>query len=345
MAQMLHRLSDLNVWRDEMSVAWKRRQFLGAIGATMACAAGTSWAATSNWPTKPIKLVVTFPPGGSSDIVARLLAPKLSQVLGQPIVIENKPGAGSSIGASLVAHSAADGYTLLVSNSAALSIAPHLITPAPYHPINSFEHLGYIGAVPTVFVVHPSVPANTFAELVQWIRAQKQPVAFGSGGAASVGHLVGEQFAQTLGLPMMHVPYRGAGPMRSDLISGQILLAIDALPQNIPLVQSGRLKMLAVTSSQRTASAPDVPSIAELGYPELAGDNFVGISAPAGLSDTISARITDAVRQASNDPQVHQALLQQGFALQNLDAQRFTQMVQTQFQTWGPIARRTGAVI
>jgi len=328
-----------------MSVAWKRRQFLGAVGATMACAAGTSWAAAPHWPAKPIKLVVTFPPGGSSDIVARLLAPKLGQVLGQPIVIENKPGAGSSIGASLVAHSAADGYTLLVSNSAALSIAPHLITPAPYHPVDSFQHLGYIGAVPTVFVVHPSVPANNFAELVQWIRAQKQPVAFGSGGAASVGHLVGEQFAQSLGLAMMHVPYRGAGPMRTDLLSGQILLAIDALPQNIPLVQSGRLKVLAVTSAQRTASAPDIPSIAELGHPELAGDNFVGISGPAGLAAPIAARIADAVRQACNEPQIQHALQQQGFALQRMDAQRFTHMVQTQFQTWGPVARRTGAVI
>lgn len=328
-----------------MSVAWKRRQFLGAVGATMACAAGTSWAAAPHWPAKPIKLVVTFPPGGSSDIVARLLAPKLGQVLGQPIVIENKPGAGSSIGASLVAHSAADGYTLLVSNSAALSIAPHLITPAPYHPVDSFQHLGYIGAVPTVFVVHPSVPANNFAELVQWIRAQKQPVAFGSGGAASVGHLVGEQFAQSLGLAMMHVPYRGAGPMRTDLLSGQILMAIDALPQNIPLVQSGRLKVLAVTSAQRTASAPDIPSIAELGHPELAGDNFVGISAPAGLAAPIAARIADAVRQACNEPQIQHALQQQGFALQSMDAQRFTHMVQTQFQTWGPVARRTGAVI
>lgn len=311
----------------------------------MACAAGTSWAAAPHWPAKPIKLVVTFPPGGSSDIVARLLAPKLAQVLGQPIVIENKPGAGSSIGASLVAHSAADGYTLLVSNSAALSIAPHLITPAPYHPVDSFQHLGYIGAVPTVFVVHPSVPANNFAELVQWIRAQKQPVAFGSGGAASVGHLVGEQFAQSLGLAMMHVPYRGAGPMRTDLLSGQILLAIDALPQNIPLVQSGRLKVLAVTSAQRTSSAPDIPSIAELGHPELAGDNFVGISAPAGLAAPIAARIADAVRQACNEPQIQHALQQQGFALQSMDAQRFTHMVQTQFQTWGPVARRTGAVI
>ena len=240
-----------------------RRSFIqGLAGVSAAGMLGAAWparASTQAWPARPIRLVVTFPPGGSSDIVARVLAPALAEKLGQSVVIDNKPGAGSSIGAQIVAHSANDGYTLLVSNSAALSIAPSLLQSPGYDPLRSFEHLAYIGAVPTVFAVHPSVPANSLSELVSWIKEQPAPVPFGSGGAASVGHLVGEQFAQTLKLSMEHVPYRGAGPMRADLLSGHIKLAIDALPQNIALHKQGRLKLLALTSPRRVAQAPSVP--------------------------------------------------------------------------------------
>lgn len=345
MAQVLLPCVLLTPWSFEMSVVWSRRSFLGALGVGISVATASTRALASTWPSKPIKLVVTFPPGGSSDIVARMLAPQLAALLGQPVVIENKPGAGSSIGAQVVAQSPADGYTLLVSNSAALSIAPHLLQPAPYHPISSFTHLGYIGAVPTVVVVHPSVPVQNFAELLDWIRAQQHPVAFGSGGAASVGHLLGEQLAQNLGLSMLHVPYRGAGPMRTDLLAGQILVAIDALPQNIPLIQEGKLKAVAVSSAQRTGLAPEVPSIAELGYPALASDNFVGISAPAGLPAEVATRLSAAIRQACRHPAIVQSLQQQGFGLADMDAERFTQMVQHQYQSWGPIARSTGATL
>lgn len=296
-----------------------------------------------SWPTRPIKLVVTFPPGGSSDIVARVLAPLLSEKLGQSVVIENKPGAGSSIGAQIVAHSASDGYTLLVSNSAALSIAPSLLQSPGYDPVRSFEHLAYIGAVPTVFAVHPSVPANNLSELVSWIKEQSAPVAFGSGGAASVGHLVGEQFAQTLKLPMEHVPYRGAGPMRADLLSGHIKLAIDALPQNIALQKQGRVKLLALTSPRRVAQAPSVPSVAELGLAQLVSENFVGISAPAGLPKELGEKIATAVRQISARADFSQSLEAQGFVTRDMDASAFSQLIAEQRQAWAGIAKKTGA--
>ncbi|WP_347614561.1 Bug family tripartite tricarboxylate transporter substrate binding protein, partial [Comamonas thiooxydans] len=290
-----------------------------------------------------IKLVVTFPPGGSSDIVARVLAPALAEKLGQSVVIDNKPGAGSSIGAQIVAHSANDGYTLLVSNSAALSIAPSLLQSPGYDPLRSFEHLAYIGAVPTVFAVHPSVPANSLSELVSWIKEQPAPVAFGSGGAASVGHLVGEQFAQTLKLSMEHVPYRGAGPMRADLLSGHIKLAIDALPQNIALHKQGRLKLLALTSPRRVAQAPAVPSVAELGLAQLVSENFVGISAPAGLPRALAERIASAVRQISARPEFAQTLEAQGFVTRDMESKAFTQLIADQHLAWGDIAKKTGA--
>lgn len=300
-------------------------------------------AQTQNWPTRPIKLVVTFPPGGSSDIVARVLAPLLSERLGQSVIIDNKPGAGSSIGAQLVAHSANDGYTLLVSNSAALSIAPSLLQSPGYDPVRSFEHLAYIGAVPTVFAVHPSVPANSLSELVSWIKEQPAPVAFGSGGAASVGHLVGEQFAQTLKLPMEHVPYRGAGPMRADLLSGHIKLSIDALPQNIALHRQGRVKLLAQTSPRRVAQAPTVPSVAELGLAQLVSENFVGISAPAGLPRALGEKIATAVRQISARADFVQALEAQGFVTRDMESSTFSKLISDQHQAWAGIAKKTGA--
>lgn len=330
-----------------MTQALNRRQALQAAFALGSAALlGTAGAqAAPQWPQKTIKLVVTFPPGGSSDIVARLLAPKLAEQLGQPVVIENKPGAGSSLGALAVAQSPSDGYTLLVSNSAAMSIAPHLLSKASYHPIQHFEHLAYVGAVPTVVVVHPSVPVRNFEQLVQWLQSQSSPVAFGSGGAASVGHLVGEQLAQRIQAPMQHIPYRGAGPMRSDLLGGQIPLAIDALPQNLALMQSGQLKVLAVTSSARAVQAPQVPCMVELGYPELVSENYVGISAPAGLPAAVSARIAAVVRQVCQQDEVVAALHQQGFVTQDMEQAAFAQLVQQQFENWKSVAQQTGATL
>lgn len=330
-----------------MTQTWNRRRALQTLaawgGATLY---GTATGQTSSqWPQKPIKLVVTFPPGGSSDIVARLLAPHLAQQLGQPVVIENKPGAGSSLGAMAVAQSASDGYTLLVSNSAALSIAPHLLAKSPYHPMQSFQHLAYIGAVPTVVVSHPSLPVENFEQLVQWLRSQKTPVAFGSGGAASVGHLIGEQLAARLQVPLQHIPYRGAGPMRTELLGGQIKLAIDALPQNLALMQSGQLKVLAVTSPARVAQAPQVPAMAELGYPELVSENYVGISAPAGLPAAVGARISAAVRHACLQPDIAALLQQQGFVTQDMEPTAFAQLVKQQFEAWKSVAAQTGATL
>ena len=164
-----------------------------------------------------------------------MIAPALAERLGQPVVIENKPGAGSTIGAALVAQAPADGYTLLMSNSAPLSISPALMPGHGYDALASFDHLAYIGAVPTAFVIHPSVPVATLAELTAWIKAQDQPVQFGSGGLASVGQIVGELYARATGAPLQHIPYKGSGAMRNDLLGGQIRFAVDALPQNLPI--------------------------------------------------------------------------------------------------------------
>ena len=191
-------------------------------------------AATAAWPARPLRLVVTFPPGGASDIAARLIAPALAERLGQPVVIENKPGAGSTIGAALVAQAPADGYTLLMSNSAPLSISPALMPGHGYDALASFDHLAYIGAVPTAFVIHPSVPVATLAELTAWIKAQDQPVQFGSGGRPRSARSSANSMRAPPARAAAH-SVQGSGAMRNDLLGGQIRFAVDALPQNLPI--------------------------------------------------------------------------------------------------------------
>lgn len=341
----LRKITDLRLGEHAM----QRRSFLSL--AALAAVGGFSQISTaanaSNavWPTAPIRLVVTFPPGGSSDVAARLLAPHLGQILGQSVVIDNKPGGASVIGARYVAEAKPDGYTLLMSNSAPLSISPTLMQAPPYDPVKSFSHLAYVGAVPTVFVVHPSVPAQNFAELLEWLNQQDGPTPFGSGGSASVAHIVGEQFAKATGTQLLHVPYKGAGQMRSDLLGGQILFAIDALPQNLPLAKDGRVRLLAVTSAERVAQAPDLPTVVELGLPELVADNYVGVSAPAGLPDAIAQRLHAAFEQALALPEVQEQLHVQGFVLQNKSREQFSQFVQQQYESWIPLVRATGATI
>lgn len=299
--------------------------------------------AAQSWPSQPIKLVVTFPPGGSSDIVARLIGPFLSEKLGQPIVVENRPGAASTIGTSIVANAAPDGYTLLMSNSAPMTIAPALMDKPLYHPIRSFRHLVYVGDVPTVLVVNPSLPFTDFAGFVLWARAQKEPVPFGSGGSASVGHILGEMIAQRLGIKMLHVPYKGAGPMRSDLLGGQIKVAVDALPQNLQFKKSGHLRVLAVSSAKRVSQAMDLPTFVELGHPPLVAENFVGVSAPAGIPDPVAAILVKALNEVLAMPEVRSKLEAQGFELEQRTPQAFAAFIKEQAERWAPAVKASGA--
>ena len=200
------------------------------------------------WPSKPVRVVVTFAPGGSSDVVARLISGPLQQKLGQTVIVDNKPGGGGTIGAAEAARAPADGYTFLLSNSAPISISPFMLDKAPYDPSKSFNHIAYIGSVANVFVLHPSVPAKSIKELLAWIKAQKEPVNYGSGGIGSIGHIIGEVFKNEHKLQMEHIGYKGSSPMHTDLIGGRLKFAIDTLPQNVPYMQDGRLRAVAPSS-------------------------------------------------------------------------------------------------
>lgn len=324
---------------------YNRRQLLARSLAALSVPAWPGLAHAQAWPTQALRIVVTFPPGGSSDIVARLIAPLLSEKFGQPVVVENRPGAGSTIGAAYVANAEPNGYTLLMSNSAPMSISPALMAKASYDPVKSFRHLVYVGDVPTVLVVHPSLPVSDFAGFIAWAKAQNGPVPFGSGGAASVGHIVGEMLAQKAGLKLQHIPYRGAGPMRTDLLGGQLKVAIDALPQNLQYKKTGQLRLLAVTSSKRVAQASDIPTVVELGYPSLVAENFVGVSAPAGLPESVAQTLIQTLGQILANPEVRSKLEAQGFELENKTPEMFTAFIKEQAERWAPVVKSTGATL
>jgi tripartite-type tricarboxylate transporter receptor subunit TctC len=309
--------------------------------ATGLCAAAPALAQA--WPAKPVRVIVTFPPGGSSDVVARQVAPLLGEKLGQTFVVDNKPGAGATIGAAEVARAAPDGYTLMLSNTAPISLSPFMLDPMPYDPVKSFAHIAYIGSVPNVFVVHPSVPAKTLPEFIAWAKQQKGPIPYGSGGVGSIGHIVGELFKAQAGIDLTHVGYRGSAPMHNDLLGGTILFAIDTLPQNVQYQKSGKLKLLAVTSTKRAAMAPDVPSVVELGFPRLVADNFFGISAPAGTPRPVVDALSKATQAALADPKLVKNFEDLGITVGAMTPEEFTAFVQQQVSAWGPAVKASGA--
>ena len=316
---------------------------LQRAAAVLALIALPSLAFAQAWPTKPIRMIVTFPPGGSSDVVARVVAPLLAEKLGQPIVVENKAGAGATIGGAEVARAAPDGYTLMLSNTAPISLSPFMLDPMPYDPVKSFTHIAYIGSVPNVFVIHPDVPAKTVPEFVAWAKQQKSSIPYGSGGVGSIGHIVGELFKSEAKIDLTHVGYRGSGPMHNDLLGGTIKFAIDTLPQNVQYQKSGKLKLLAVTSPRRASMAADVPTVAELGYPKLVAENFFGISAPAGVPRAIVDTIHRHMMVVLDDPKLMKSFEELGIATRKMSPDDFQGFVQKQVGEWAGPVKASGA--
>jgi len=307
------------------------------------CALCAGPAFAQAWPAKPVRLVVTFPPGGSSDLVARLITGPLTEKLGQTVVVDNRPGGGATIGAAMVATAPADGYTLMLSNTTPISISPFMLEKPTYDGVTSFTHMFYIGSVPNLFVVHPSVPAKNMKELVAFIRGQKDAVNYGSGGIGSIGHIIGELFKKENKLKMEHVGYRGSGPMHTDLIGGQIPMAVDSFPQNVPYMQSGKLRGLAVTSLKRMALAPDVPTVVEVGMPKLVAENFLGISGPAGSPAAVTERVHKEMSEIVKRPDMVKKFDELGISMRPMTPAEFTAFVKKQVEEWGPAVKASGA--
>ena len=268
--------------------------------------------AQAAFPEKPITVVVPYPPGGATDILARKLAGPLSQRLGQPVIVENKAGAGTTIGATLVAKSAPDGYTLLISSNTTFTVNAALKNNLPYDPQKDFESIGLIGGSPLVLLAHPKLAANTVPEVVALSRQDPKGLNFGSFGVGTTAHLAGEMFKVMTASNMVHVAYRGSAPAMTDLIGGQIPLTFDTTVAALPQMATGKVKAIAVTSRQRSPQMPQVPTVAEAGFPDYEMVPWIAYVARRGLPPAVSARLSQALRACLDDPQVKAELQKVG---------------------------------
>jgi tripartite-type tricarboxylate transporter receptor subunit TctC len=307
-------------------------------------AGAAALASAQEWPTRRVTLIVPFPPGGASDVIARLIAQPLSDQLKQPVIVDNKPGGGTTIGAKAVLNANDGFHTLFVSNSAPISIAPFLFDTPPYDPIKDFTHVAYIGSVPNAFFVASSVPATDWPSFVAWIKAQGKPVPFGSGGGGSIGHIVGEMFKAELGLNMEHIAYKGSAPMFQDMLGGQLSIGVNTLTEVWEFAKQGKLRVIALTTNQRPKIIPaSIPLVTELGHPKLLADNFVGISGPAGMPPAAVAKLNAAMQAVLADPKVQQRLEEFGFSSRPMTPPQFTAFIQDQVNAFRPAVKASGA--
>ncbi len=323
------------------------RQFatlaVAACLGVMAAPVAPAHAQGAAYPTKPIRLVVPFPPGGATDILARAIAQRWSETLGQQVVVDNRPGAGGNIGSDLVAKSAPDGYTLLMGTVGTHAINPSLYTKMPYDHIRDFAPVILVAGVPNVMEVNPSVPAHTVQEFIAYAKANPGKVNFASSGSGTSIHLSGELFKVMAGVEMTHVPYKGSAPALQDLLGGQVQVMFDNLPPSLPQIRSGKLRALAVTSATRSAALPDVPTIAESGLPGFEASSWFGVLAPAGTPPAIIARLNaDGVKWLAT-PEAKEKMLTLGANAVGGSPEDFAAHIRAETAKWAKVVKDSGA--
>lgn len=307
------------------------------LGASLALAA---------YPDKPIRLVVGFPPGQATDLIARTAARKLQDTLGQPVIVDNKPGAAGIIGSETVAKAAPDGYTLVVGSSGTMAINPSLYARLPYHPLKDFEPISLLSVVPLFLAVNPNFPAKTAAEFVQQAKAAPGKINFGSGGSGVTSHLTMELLKHSLGIDLVHVPYKGSPAAVTDLVGGQINTMIDTGPALLPHMRTGKLRILAVASEKRNAAAPEVPTMAEAGLGNFVAPAWVGIAAPKGTPKEIVETLHKALAANWRDaPDVREQLNGLGAEAAVMTPAEFTKYIQSEIDKWALAVKLSGAKV
>ena len=298
-------------------------------------------AQTAVWPTKPVKIVVTFPPGGAPDTLARLLADKWSQSLGQPVTVDNKPGAGGNIGADFVAKSAADGTTLVIGTVGTHAINQSLYTTMPYNNVKDFTPVTFLASTPNMLVVNNSVPAKNVKELIEL--AKKQPLTFGSSGSGTSIHLSGELFNTLAGVKMQHIPYKGRAQAVPDLLGGRITMIFDNMPSALPLVKAGEIRAIAVTSATRSAAAPNVPTLAESGLPQFEATSWFALLGPAGMPRDVQLRINAETAKVLALPDVKEKLATLGLDPAPGTPEALAALIQAETAKWARVVKDSGA--
>jgi tripartite-type tricarboxylate transporter receptor subunit TctC len=315
-----------------------RRASLGLLGAL-----ATPWLARaqSDYPNRIIKLIAPYAAGGSSDVVARFIAERMRDRLAQPIVIENRPGAGAIVGSQFVAKSASDGYTLLLGGVSTHAVNPHLRKLAPYDGINDFTSLGLIGTGPLVVSVNPGVPANNLQELIAYGKANPTKLAYGS-ATGVILHLAGELLKNMAGFEMLHVPYSGNGPALTDVLGGRLQVMVDAVSNSAPYIADGKLRPLVVPSQQRTPLLPDVPSSAEAGLPDYQVETWFALYGPAAMPDGVVAKINTALNAVLQEPDALSQFAKVGLDPRATSPAQAAALLKAESDKWGDVVRRIG---
>lgn len=323
----------------------KRHARIAALLATCAALfAATAWAqnTATDFPNKPIHIIVPFPPGGSSDAVVRMLGPRLTERLGQPIVIENRPGAGGNIGLAVTAKSAPDGYTLGLGAAGGLAANVSLYPQLPYDPVKDFRPVGMLAEIPFVLIGHPSVQAHTLREVLALAKASPGTLVVGHGGNGTAMHLSAQLLAQMAGVKFAEVPYRGSGPATLDVLAGQIPLAVVDVPSALQQIKAGKLIAYATTSARRLPMLPDVPTMAEAGVPGYDSTGWFGLVAPAGTPAPVVARLNAELVAALGDPALRASMLGLGVSPAPGGPEEFGLTIRSEIQKWANVIKVSG---
>ena len=318
-------------------------RFLRLAGAALAVASLSVPAFGQPYPSRPVKIVVSFPPGTTPDTVARVVAPKLQESLGQPVVVENRAGAGGNVAVDAVAKSAPDGYTLVVSTNAALATNKVLYDNLPYDPERDLSAISLLASAPQILVVNPSVPVNSFKEFVRYLRANPAKLSYGTTGSGSAAHLTMELFKADAKVFLVHIPYRGFPQAVTDMMGGNIQTMFAIAPGVLPHIKAGRMKGLAVTALRRSDQAPDIPSVAEVGFPGLESLAWIGLLAPAKTPQEIVDRLASEIQRILRDPEARKTLSNLGFDVVGSSPAEFRKFQHAEIDKWGKVIRATGA--
>jgi len=309
--------------------------------ALFACVGATQ---AQQYPTRPIKIIVPFGPGGFTDVAARILQKELAPAIGQPIVIENKPGAGSTIGTSEVSKSAPDGYTLVMISTAHV-ISPHLYKAMPYDPIKDFTPVMKLAEGPYVLVVHPSLGANSVADLIAMAKAKPNTIDYASSGNGSAQHLVGALFVTMAGAPLSHVPYKGSSQAMNDVLGGIVKVSFVGVPNALPNLNAGKIKALAVSTRKRYADLPDVPTLEEAGVKGYDATIWLGLLAPPGTPRDIVDKLNTSITKILSTPEAKKLMASAGVDVATSSPEEFGALMQSELERWGKVVRETGATV